>query len=174
MTPTSSPTSTEPLAAAAARPDMVIHGRARLPMAMAAVMGVVGLLQLAGTAAALGPVFTGAFTGVAIAGAAVGLAGAGLCLWLAWAVLSVPRPVLIFRADRLEVGRFFGKYATVTYAEMAGQDGTTAATGAAGKAARRLRELSIPSWAMTVGENRLWQAELAARAPWLAAGGIQG
>ena len=174
MTPTSSPTSTEPLASAAARPDMAIQGRSRLPLALAALMGVVGLLQLAGMVAALGPVFSGAFTGAAIAGAAMGLAGAGLCFWLAWVVVSVPRPVLVFRADGLEVGRLFGKYTTVPYAEMAGQAGGKTTAGGAAKAPRRLRELSIPSWVMTAEENRLWQAELAARAPWLAAGGGQG
>ena len=142
-------------------------------MALAALMGVVGVLQLAGTVAALGPVFAGALTGGAIAGAAVGLAGAGLCLWLAWVVLSVPRPVLIFRAEGLEVGRLFGKYTQVSYAEMAGQAGGKPAAGPS-KAPLRLRELAIPGWVMTAEENRLWQAELAARAPWLAAGGGQG
>ena len=165
MTRTSSPTSTE------TRPDLVIPGRSVLPLVMGAVIGLIGVVQIITPILTLAAFFGEGFRDDMILNAIVGAVGATLCFYLAWVVLSVPRPVLVFRADRVEIGKLFGKYATVPYAEITGEG--TPATGAA-KAPVRLRELSVPGWVMTAEENAAWQAELVARAPALAGTGSRG
>ena len=164
MTRTSSPTSTE------TRPDLVIRGRSVLPLVMGAVIGLIGVVQIITPILTLAAFFGEGFRDDMILNAIVGAVGASLCFYLAWVVLSVPRPVLVFRADRVEIGKLFGKYATVPYAEIKG-DGAPAP---AGKAPVRQRELSVPGWVMTAEENAAWQAELAARAPALAGTGARG
>jgi hypothetical protein len=164
MTTTSFPTSTE------TRPDLVIRGRSALPLIMGSVIGVIGVVQIITPILTLAAFFGQGFQDGMILNALVGAVGATLCFFLAWVVLSVPHPVLVFRADRLEVARLFGKYSTVSYAELRGdKPGAEAA-----KTAVRLRELSVPGWVMTAAENRAWQAELAARAPALAGPGTRG
>ena len=158
MTRTSSPTSTE------TRADLVIRGRSVLPLVMGAVIGLIGVVQIITPILTLAAFFGEGFRDDMILNAIVGAVGATLCFYLAWVVLSVPRPVLVFRADRVEIGKLFGKYVTVPYAEITG----AGAPAPAGKAPVRKRELSVPGWVMTAEENAAWQAELAARAPALA------
>lgn len=164
MTRTSSPTSTE------TRPDLVIPGRSVLPLVMGAVIGVIGVVQIITPILTLAAFFGEGFSDDMILNAIVGAVGASLCFYLAWVVLSVPRPVLVFRADRVEIGKLFGKYATVPYAEITGEG----PPAPAGKAPVRKRELSVPGWVMTAQENAAWQAELAARAPALAGTAARG
>ena len=164
MTRTSSPTSTE------TRPDLVIPGRSVLPLVMGGVIGLIGVVQIITPILTLAAFFGEGFRDDMILNALVGAVGASLCFYLAWVVLSVPRPVLVFRADRVEIGKLFGKYATVPYAEITGEG----AAAPAGKAPMRKRELSVPGWVMTAEENAAWQAELAARAPALAGTGSRG
>jgi len=147
----------------------VIRGRAKLPLIMGAFMGLVGVLQLFTPVMLLSAFFTGGFEPGMIVNAFVGAAGATLCFFLSYTVLSVPHPVLSFRADRLEVARLFGKFSTLSYTELKGA--TAQGDAAASKTPVRLRELSIPGWVMTAEENAAWQAELAARVPAFAARG---
>ncbi|WP_444431316.1 hypothetical protein [Rhodobacter capsulatus] len=115
MTRTSSPTSTE------TRPDLVIPGRSVLPLVMGGVIGLIGVVQIITPILTLAAFFGEGFRDDMILNAIVGAVGATLCFYLAWVVLSVPRPVLVFRADRVEIGKLFGKYTTVPYAEITGE-----------------------------------------------------
>lgn len=154
------------------RADLVIEGRSVMPRLWAGLIGAIAVFQ------ALSPVMAGValIRGTAAPGmivpSLVGAIGAGLCLYFVRVLLSVPRPALVFRADRLEVARLFGKYSTVSYAELKGDTARSDAAAQA-KGSIRLRELSVPGWVMTRAENAAWRAELFARAPWLAETGSQ-
>ncbi|WP_444870295.1 hypothetical protein ACTTAF_12425 [Rhodobacter capsulatus] len=130
MTRTSSPTSTE------TRPDLVIPGRSVLPLVMGGVIGLIGVVQIITPILTLAAFFGEGFRDDMILNAIVGAVGATLCFYLAWVVLSVPRPVLVFRADRVEIGKLFGKYTTVPYAEIKG-DGAPCPGGQGPGAAAR-------------------------------------
>ncbi|SOC07559.1 hypothetical protein [Rhodobacter maris] len=151
------------------RPDLVIEGRAKMPHVWAAGIIVIGLVQAISPAFALVEMLRGGGEAGMVWSALTGLVGAVLCFFLAWVLWSLPRPALVFRPDRLEVARFWGKYTSVSYAELHDKDEDPSKAG--GKAAVRLRDLSIPGWVLTKEEDAAWRAELAARVPSIAAAG---
>ncbi|PTV94596.1 hypothetical protein C8J27_107127 [Rhodobacter aestuarii] len=151
------------------RPDLVVQGRALMPHLWAAGIILIGLVQAISPVLGLVEMLRGGGEDGMIWHSVSGLVGAVLCFFLAWVLWSMPRPALVFRHDRLEVARFWGKYTSVSYSELHDKDEDPATAG--GKAAVRLRKLSIPGWVMTKEENAAWRAELVARVPSLGAAG---